>query len=233
MRRFHHADLPASGPFALAGDEGEHLVRVLRARPGDEVLVFDGRGRECRCRVVAAERREDPVLEVVAATEPRRAERDVIVCPAVPRGDRMEWLVEKCTEAGASAVLPWAAARSVRDHAGASNLRRWRRSALEACKQCGRADVPDVADVAPLEDVLRAVAGRRLLVAAPGAETSPIAACAESRSAAVVIGPEGGFDPREEAALAAAGAVAVGLGPLVLRIETAALVAVHAIASAR
>lgn len=230
MRRFLEPRLPARGAFQLADDEGRHLVRVLRARPGDEVLVFDGRGREARCRV-ADVTRDAATLEVVEDTVPRRAARDVVVVTAVPRGERMEWLVEKCTEAGVSAVLPWAAARSVRDRAGASTLRRWRRAAAEASKQCGRADVPEVADVLPLDDALAAVRGRLLLVADPASADDPAAARGTASRIAAVVGPEGGFEPGERASIAAAGAVPFGLGPLILRIETAAAVAVHRLAN--
>jgi 16S rRNA (uracil1498-N3)-methyltransferase len=227
VRRFHHPDVPASGSFPLPGDEGEHLVRVLRARPGDEILVFDGRGREVRCRVVTAERRADPVIEIVGESVARRPRRDVVVCTAVPRGERMEWLVEKCVEAGASAIVPWAAARSVRESAGANTLRRWRRAALEACKQCGRADVPDVADVVSLGDALGRVRDRVLLVADPAASQDVESARDGASRTAVFVGPEGGFEPAERAEIGAAGARPFGLGPLVLRIETAAAIAVH------
>lgn len=230
MRRFLHAALPDRGTFVLGGDEGAHLARVLRAREGDRVLVFDGRGREAVCRVTGAGRGE-ATLEVEAPHEPRRPVRDVLLCTAVPRGERMERLVEACVEAGASAVVPWAAERSVRDRAGENALRRWRRAALEAAKQCGRADLPSVSDVVSLADAVRGAADRRLLVASPGAS----AAIADARGAAtrlaVFVGPEGGLAPDEERLLREAGAIAFGLGPLVLRIETAATVAVHAAAS--
>ena len=226
MRRFHHPGLPAQGAFTLDGDEGAHLARVLRARPGDEVLVFDGRGRMCICRVTET-RKDAASLDVVSEVQAPRPARDVLLLTAAPRGDRMEWLVEKCVEAGVSSVVPWAAARSVRDRAGGSTLRRWRRAALEACKQCGRADVPEVSDVVSFDAALRLAAGRVLLVASPGAAQSVEDARGAAEAVALCVGPEGGFSPEEEAALGGAGGRAFGLGPLVLRIETAAAFAVH------
>lgn len=218
--------MPARGTFGVTGDEGAHLVRVLRARPGDVVLVFDGRGREAVCRVTAVTR-DGATLEVVEEHAPRRVLRDVMLLTAVPRGERMEWLVEKCVEAGVTAVVPWAAARSVRDRAGGSTLRRWRRAASEAAKQCGRADVPDVADVVPLTDALARAHGRALLLADPAATATIESVRADADRVAVCIGPEGGFEPGEDAEIRTAGARPFGLGPLVLRIETAAAVAVH------
>ncbi|MCE9634148.1 MAG: 16S rRNA (uracil(1498)-N(3))-methyltransferase [Planctomycetes bacterium] len=231
MRRFHHKDLPSAGSFTLDGEEGTHLTRVLRARPGDEVLVFDGAGREALCRVVDA-RKDVALLDVVAATSPRRPTRDITLCTAAPKGDRMEWLIEKCVEAGVSSIVPWAAERSVRDRAGEGTLRRWRRSALEACKQCGRADLPTVFDVLPLADALvsAGVVDRALCVATPGCPdmVEAVAGPADAVQAiAIVIGPEGGFTPGETGLLGAAGARPFGLGPMVLRIETAAVIAVH------
>jgi 16S rRNA (uracil1498-N3)-methyltransferase len=230
VRRFLHGALPERGTFVLGEDEGAHLARVLRAREGDEVLVFDGRGREAVCRVTSVAR-DAVTLEVGASHAPRRAARDVLLLTAVPRGERMERLVEACVEAGASGIVPWAAARSVRDRAGPNTLRRWRRAALEACKQCGRADLPEVSDVVPLDAALRQAAGRRVLVARPGAASGAAEARGGAEAVAVLIGPEGGLAPEEDAFLDAAGAVPFGLGPLVLRIETAATIAVHALSS--
>lgn len=232
MRRFFAAHLPREGTFVLDGEEGSHLTRVLRARDGDEVLVFDGRGREARCRVAAA-RKDEAQLIVLEERTPPRPRRDVLLCTAVPRGERMEWLVEKATEAGASAVVGVAAARSVRDRVGPNNLRRWRRSALEAAKQCGRADIPDVSEIVEIPEALARCAGRALFVALPGAAATLdellLAHDRGGRAApvAVFVGPEGGFEPEEESALRAAGAVPFSLGTLILRIETAASIAVH------
>lgn len=228
MRRFLASDLPDRGTFLLAGEEGEHLARVLRAAPGDEVLVFDGRGREARCRIESATRSE-VVLAVLAATTPPRARRDVMIAAAAPRGERMEWLVEKCVEAGASSVVALAAERSVRDRCSPNVLRRWRRAAVEAAKQCGRADLPEVTEPQTLGEAIRRASGRLLLVASPGAEATldAVVAARDPSRVAVFVGPEGGFAPEESASLAAAGAVPFGLGPRILRIETAAAIAAH------
>jgi 16S rRNA (uracil1498-N3)-methyltransferase len=218
--------LPAKGTLRLPEDEAAHLTRVLRARPGDVVRVFDGRGREAECRVVEVSK-AGAVVEVVRDVDAPRPARDVVLVTSVPRGARMEWLVEKATEAGAAQLLPLAARRSVRKEAGANEVRRWRRSAAEAAKQCGRATVPDVADPMPLADAIARTAGCTRLVGAPGSSATLRDALPEKGRVAIFVGPEGGFDAEEEAALAEAGAVRFGLGSLVLRVETAAVVAVH------
>jgi 16S rRNA (uracil1498-N3)-methyltransferase len=218
--------LASSGRVTLPEEEGFHLVRVLRARPGDRVRLFDGAGREFEGVVVEAGR-DGATVEVGTAVVAPRPRREVVLCTSIPRGERMEWLVEKCVEAGVGSILPLAAERSVRKEAGPNAIRRWRRAALEAAKQCGRADVPDVADPMELGEALARTASAARLVATPGV-TADISAVAPSTGLlAVFIGPEGGFDPTESESLAAAGALPFGLGPLVLRVETAAMLSVH------
>lgn len=226
MRRLHAPDLPAQGEFRISGDEAHHLVRVLRGRPGDRFGVFDGRGREVEAELLTAGR-GDALLRIVGAREPRRPGREVVLLTAVPRGQRMEWLVEKCTEAGVARVVPLVTARGVRDRASGNTLRRWRRAALEAAKQCGRADVPDVDAPVELVAALAAGAGRTLLLADPTAGSALGAVLPASGGVALLVGPEGGFDDAETEAATAAGAIPFGLGSLILRIETAALVATH------
>ncbi len=230
--RFHLPSAPAAGGRAwLEDDEGRHLARVLRARPGDVVRVFDGAGREASARVVEVERGR-VLLEVLADVVAPKPARHVVLCTAIPRGERMQWLVEKTVEAGVGRIVPVAAARSVRQEARENTLRRWRRAAVEAAKQCGRADVPEVREPCPLEEALAESAGMPRFVALPG---SPVPlreawGTVPPMHLALFIGPEGGFDPAETEALSAEGATPFGLGGLVLRVETAALVAVHSAA---
>ncbi len=236
MRRAHCAALPhdVGSEFVVEGDEAHHLVRVLRARPGDLFGVFDGAGREVEAEVVSADRRT-VTLRVLRELASRTPARDVVLCTAIPRGQRMEWLVEKCTEAGVGRIVPLVTARGVREGASANQQRRWARSALEAAKQCGRADVPVVDD--PMS-VTRALAGvtlagvteRSLLLADPNSSAALGACLVEAGPVALFIGPEGGFDDAEHAQIVAAGAMPFALGALILRVETAAVVAVHAAA---
>jgi 16S rRNA (uracil1498-N3)-methyltransferase len=224
--RLHAPDLPAAGRVRLSEEEGRHLVRVLRAATGDVVRLFDGAGRETECVVVETSR-DGAVVEVRGDVAAPRPARVVVLVTAVPRGERMEWLVEKAVEAGVSVVVPLAAHRSVRKEAGPTARRRWDRAAVEAAKQCGRADVPDIAEPTTLADAVARTSAALRLVATPGETTRVTDLVTSDAPVALFVGPEGGFEPDEAAELARAGAKPFGLGPTVLRVETAAVVAVH------
>jgi 16S rRNA (uracil1498-N3)-methyltransferase len=228
--RLYAPGLSATGRVRLSDEEAGHLVRVLRAQPGDEVRLFDGAGREALGVVVETDKR-GAVVELLRDVDAPRPAREVVLVTAVPRGERMEWLVEKTVETGVAAIVPLAAHRSVRKEAGPNAVRRWRRAAVEAAKQCGRADVPDVAEPTSLADAIaRTSAASMRLVATPGASARLRDVDPTRAPLAVFIGPEGGFDAAESGALADAGATPFGLGPMILRVETAAVVAVHRLA---
>jgi 16S rRNA (uracil1498-N3)-methyltransferase len=203
------------------GDTAHRLAAVLRLRAGDALRVFDGRGRERAARVQESTRRRVTLAlldAVVALPEPPAP---VTLACAFPRGSRGDWIVEKTTELGVSRLVPIASGRAVL-RPGDGRIERWRRIAIEAAEQCGRAVVPEIGGDAPPE--------ARVLVADPRAAVSLRAALAGATPAAVAlfVGPEGGWGAHELAALIARGGTAVSLGPRTLRVETAAIVAVAA-----
>lgn len=215
------APLEAGREVVLPEEEARHL-RVSRVGPGEEVVLLDGHGRRASARLAASGR-----AAVVTALLPPRGEpaRRVTVLLGVGEPARVEWAVEKGTECGAAAFVLVAAARSQRAHvaAAAARIGRLRRIAAEAVKQCDRSVVPEVAAPAPLAGLLDGRLGR-LLVARPGASPLPVERL-PAGDIAVAIGPEGGFDETEERLLDAAGAVPVGLGGRILRLETAVVAA--------
>jgi 16S rRNA (uracil1498-N3)-methyltransferase len=214
-----------------------HLLDVLRVRPGDEVIVFDGAGREARARVVVARHpdgRRRVRLELTAAA--RQAElhpRPVTLVQAVPKGGRMDWIVEKAAELGVSAIWPVLTERTVTRldaRKAAERRERWRRIARGAARQCGSAWIPDVRTPRPFDEAVSEWQGAGLaLIAslAPGArpfrEVAAECAASPPRAAALLIGPEGDFTAEETARARAAGAIPVSFGERVLRVETAAL----------
>ena len=228
------AELPAGDHAVLDGPEGRHAATVKRLRPGEEVLLGDGRGQLAHA-VVAATGRDVVDLTIgsrcsVAAPSPR-----VVVAQALVKGERGELAVELATEAGVDALVPWQAARCVARWAegarGDKGLARWRATAREAAKQARRAWVPPVAE--PVST--RALAARVADVAcAVVLHESATAALAEVTLPAegevlLIVGPEGGITDDELGVLTGAGATAVRLGPEVLRASTAAAVALGAL----
>jgi 16S rRNA (uracil1498-N3)-methyltransferase len=219
--RFFAPDPPIDGRIALPDDEARHLARVLRKVPGDRVEVFDGVGHAYRA-VVQSIGRDAAIL---ADLEPLPAEPPP-TCPltlatAVPKGDRFDWLVEKATELGVGRLVPIVTDRSSVDPR-AGKLDRLRRLIVEASKQCGRSRLMVLESPRPWADVRAGAAG---FVAHPGGPTPSSWPPFDARRGAILaIGPEGGFTDPEVDEARAAGWLVVGLGPTVLRVETAAVV---------
>lgn len=225
--------VPAAAPGRLEvhGARAHHLVTVLRAKAGDVIEVFDGRGTSFEAVVELAE--PDRVSLRVGEGRAVPAMRRVTVVQGLPKGDKLEFVLQKGTELGASAFLPAPAMRSVAklDDSVDKKLARWRRIVEEAARQCGRADVPEVLaprrlDAIALDDCTVLVLDEEARELTLGMAVAPLPS---TRPLAIVIGPEGGLDRAEVQALTARGAIAVSLGPLVLRTETAALAALSVI----
>lgn len=221
--------------IVLTGREAHHLRHVKRCRAGEEVEVFTGDGYNYRGHIVEVTR--SGLVIHIEGREPGRREPRVRVSVAVPvpRGKRMDTLVEKLSELGVAELWPTETARSV-VRAGAVSAARyqhWQRIAVESARQSGRTTVLRIHQGRDLRSVSAALRERPLrLVAALGGEAEPLAQVLGGRPAgevAIFIGPEGDFDEEELEMLRAAGAVPVGLGPTVLRVETAAIVAAAAV----
>jgi 16S rRNA (uracil1498-N3)-methyltransferase len=206
----------------LTADEARHLREVLRLKPGDEVSVFDGEGKEFRAQVASA-RREFAELELGDEIAPARPESPLRITLAVAllKGEKFDLVVQKATELGVAEIVPLItryADIKLRDESDATKrVARWQRIALEAAKQCGRVLVPEVSAAKQLGSVLKSPC---LLFSEKGGhgltqiETTEITA---------IIGSEGGWSNEELEQARAAGAQIVTLGGRILRAETAAI----------
>lgn len=230
-------EAPASGvPLALGADDLHHMARVLRLEPGDRIVVAGTDGREAEATLVAVA--HDGVTADIDPPTERPAHPRVSLAPALARRERMEFTVQKCTELGVVEILPVATNRSVvrldEDKAGRRG-ERWQRIAAEAAKQSQRAEVPVVRELVGLSGLLEQF-GRFDVVLVPWEERASgalgigqaldAAGAEPDTSVLIVIGPEGGLEEGEVAAMEAAGGVVVTLGDTVLRTETASAVAV-------
>jgi 16S rRNA (uracil1498-N3)-methyltransferase len=216
----------------LRGPEAHHLSGVLRLRPGDRVELFDGAGFAAEAEILDVVRGR---AKLRSAGWRERRERelpgDLVLVSALPKGRRLDWLLEKAVELGAAAFAPLAAERSVRrakarddDDPGFESIRR---TFVEAAKQCGRNVVPAVLSAATAARLAVTPGPGLRVFGKPGAPAIAQRASAFGpvTTATVVIGPEGGLTDEEERTLTAAGFAGVGLAPAVLRIETAAAAA--------
>lgn len=233
---FYAAVIPAVGDTATVdGDEGFHAATVRRIRPGETLSLSDGAGTLADCVVQAADKRSLTARVTARRTAPR-PRPPVTVVQALPKAERSELAVELATEAGADEFVAWQAERCVARWDGdraEKGLRRWRAVARSAARQSRRPWIPDVAGPLSTPELCRYIAGRPDAVALVLHESAdrPLADVPVAGAGAiiVVVGPEGGIGAGESAALAAAGAVPVRLGPTVLRTSTAAAVALGAL----
>lgn len=234
----------APPPLVLSGPDHHYLTRVLRHRLGDVLRVGDGQGRWARARLTAIDA-QTATLQL-EALEPERAEGpQVTLFMALLKGDKLDLVVQKAVELGVARLVPLRCARSVArpdEERARGRLQRWQRIARGAAQQCGRALAPEIAAISDLESVLAEPSQATLrLLPYEGAVWRPLRDLLPqaSESAAllggdpgaarlsidVLVGPEGGFAAEEVAAASAAGFLPCGLGPRILRAETAAIAA--------
>jgi len=208
----------------LTADEARHLREVLRLKPGDEVSVFDGEGREFRGAVVQA-RRESAELELRDEVAPARSESPLQITLAVAllKGEKFDLVVQKATELGVSKIIPLItrfADIRLRDESDAEKrVTRWQRIALEAAKQSGRAVVPEVSLPVPLQSAFQSPC---LLFSERGGHGL---GQMDTDAVTAIIGSEGGWSDEELDQARAAGVQIVTLGGRILRAETAAITA--------
>lgn len=213
---------PAEGRCALSPEDAHHALRVLRMRPGDPMAVAYG-GR--RFAAVLEARGSEAWARPGAEMESPEAGLGLTLYQGLPKGDRMDMIVQKCTELGVRRIVPCLMARCVaRWEGGENKLARWRRIAREAAMQSGRALVPEVADCLSAEALPAALAGHGLALLAWEEASQRLGdRLRGQQDVALVIGPEGGVTADEAAAF---GALPITLGPRILRTETAGPAAV-------
>jgi 16S rRNA (uracil1498-N3)-methyltransferase len=218
--RYFVPALPPPGPASVEGDLAHHLGRVLRVRPGEVLLLGDGRGGSASATIVAVDR-ESVSLQVGPSRHRQPDSCRLHVAFAPPRLQRAEWLFEHGTEAGIAVFHPlWTG----RTRPQGERTERWLRIVRSAAGQCDRDWLPEVRAPRELAEFLGDpdLPPRRFL--ARGGATPLVTLAPRQGELLLLVGPEGGFDPEEELAALAAGFLPCGLGPHILRTETAALV---------
>lgn len=224
----------------VTGEEYKHLSKVLRLKPGDSLEIFDGQGRGFRCALTKLEEGRAQVVLDSPVEEPRDSPLRACLLQGIPKGEKMEWVVQKTTELGISGLVPLELERCVvrleNEKKRRDRRERWRKVASEASRQCGRLTVPEISLPIGLKAFLAGIAPEDLLLipwekggqtvreTLVGLPAEKAAALRQGRGAVYfLVGPEGGLTEGEVEAARAQGGICLTLGPRILRTETAGL----------
>jgi 16S rRNA (uracil1498-N3)-methyltransferase len=243
-RVFVAGELQSGSVVELPRETGAHLAKVLRARSGDEVVLFNGDGREFTGAIEKVQGSRVSASIGAARSVDRESPFQLTLVQCVPRGDRMDFIVQKATELGVARIVPVLSQRSVvrlDQSQSSSKQAHWLAVAVSACEQSGRNRLPSLHTPVPLLSYLgglpQAAAGELRFVLEPervrrtehGARSIDVASPQSASHAAIAIGPEGGFAPEELEAFDLSAFARMALGPRVLRTETAAIAAIVAL----
>ncbi|WP_024122099.1 16S rRNA (uracil(1498)-N(3))-methyltransferase [Bacillus halotolerans] len=227
--------------ISITGEDVHHIVNVMRMNEGDEIICCSQDGFEAKCELQSVTKEKVSCLMIEWTNENRELPIKVYIASGLPKGDKLEWIIQKGTELGAHAFIPLQAARSVvklDDKKAKKKRERWTKIAKEAAEQSYRNEVPQVLDIHSFQQLLDKVQNFDKCVVAyeessKQGETSSFSAVVSSlpkgSSLLIVFGPEGGLTEAEVERLTAKNAVPCGLGPRILRTETAPLYALSAI----
>lgn len=234
-RFFVGTSLPVGDAFVIDGTDARHISRVLRLGEGDEIIICDKDGTDCKCIISSVsdtEVRAKIQAKSQSLTEPQIC---VTLYQGVPKGDKLDTVTQKAVELGVSQVVPVSMKRSVaiiKDPQKKAD--RMQKIALEASKQCQRARVPKVREVMTFADAVSEAKGADLCILPYEEEKSvsikDVLKTAENvQTVSIFIGPEGGFEPSEVELAVKNGFKTVSMGPRILRTETAPLAAITAV----
>ena len=212
----------------LADDQAHHLINVMRAKLGDEVVLFDRTGNEYQTQIVDVAKKR-LTLKHIATTRPeRKLPAKITIAAAMPKGDRQKFLIEKMVELGVASFIPLTTPRSVAQ-VNAKVISRISKQIIEATKQCRRSYLMEVTEPKTIAQVLDqcVVANQRCYIAHPynAQPMKSVAGEDQTKECVWLIGPEGGFADEEVAQAVDAGWQAISFGEIILRVETAAMVA--------
>ena len=232
MRTFFLGSNAVSGPTAtVTGELYRHMARVLRLKEGSEVKLIDDNGRQY-CGVIQEVGARSLTVGITSNRQAAEEEQGlrITLIQGLPKGEKLDLILQKCTELGVTEVVTFDAARSVvklRGERSAGRLERCEKIVQEAARQSGRSSAPKVRIGGNLDAVLREAQATVKLLLWEGEQITRLresfAAFQSPGSVAVVVGPEGGLDPGEVALALACGFIPVSLGPRILRTETAGL----------
>lgn len=236
-RCFVETSLAVDTEIPLPDTACEHLLRVLRLPAGAELIVCNGDGIDYHARLGTAGRRSATATIFAQSANATRSPLPIVLVQALARGEKMDWIVQKATELGVTAIAPVITERTevrLDDDRAQRRLAHWRAIAIAACEQCGRADLPRISAPVRLGDHLAGIDTDtlRLTLDPEGQSLTRVLAMAPAKPDPIrihlVVGPEGGLSGRDLAQLQAGRFQGARLGPRILRTETAGLAAIAA-----
>ncbi len=214
----------------ITGDDVKHISKVLRLRTGDEITVCDGDKTDYECSI--SEISGDRVVAEIREVHPNKAESEICLTlyQGLTKGDKMDYIIQKCVELGVSKIVPVLTKRAVsRPSDGDKKVVRWQKIAAEAAKQCGRGIIPEVGKICTFEEAITEAGGDKKSLNLMPYECEGERHLRDSlkaytgKNVSVFIGPEGGFDESEVGFAKAKGVKTITLGPRIMRTETAPL----------
>jgi 16S rRNA (uracil1498-N3)-methyltransferase len=218
--------------LSIEGADAHHITRVLRLRRGDWIVLSNGRGARFRAEITSAGGRGCSAL--VAEKLPDIENTGLVLAQALIKHDRLEAIIQKAVELGVAKIIPFTSERTIPKYSAEGldrKARRWRKIAMEAAKQCGTPAAPDVAPPISFPELIKASGSfKHKLMFYEGEEKNTLERYFQTikplnHRTIALIGPEGGFAPEEAALARRHGFTTLGLGPLILRVETAAIAA--------
>ncbi|WEK53071.1 MAG: 16S rRNA (uracil(1498)-N(3))-methyltransferase [Candidatus Cohnella colombiensis] len=247
QRYFVTPAMMSADAVSLEGDDARHLATVMRSKPGDCFIACDGQGREALAKIVQVDKNNIQAQIIEELSSNVEMGWRITVAQSLPKGDKLETVIQKGTEAGAAVFTPFLSARTIvqyDERKEAKRIERWRKIAKEAAEQSHRALIPEVSAVCSWKALLTQFPAYDLILfcyeeeGRKGVGLRDIVEQFQQRERKettrilIVIGPEGGFTQQEADAAVVAGASLVGLGKRILRTETAALYALACLAYA-
>jgi len=232
MPRFFISESVVSDKIILTDDENvTHIGKVLRMREGDEVCLCDGKKTDYNC-VIESVSKKEIILKIVSVEENTNESLvNITLFQGMPKGSKMDMIIQKCTELGVLRIVPFISKRTVASQKGKAE--RFQKIALEAAKQSGRGVVPEVCETVDFESALEMLCENELPLlpyeACDGKTLKDALRGTAAKSVGIMIGPEGGFDEEEIDAAQRKGAVIVTLGKRILRTETAGMSVISSI----
>ena len=222
--RFFLSQTPTEDTARLEGDEARHLARVMRAKTGDTVELFDGQGASWTATVQAIERNHVSLRLDQKQSETISNKPIITLAVALPKGDRQKWLIEKITELGTDSLVPLTTTRSVAEPTAAA-ISRLQRGVIESCKQSGRNRLLEITQPQSLHNLLTTSSASLRILACPDGTPMQSILLKPIDNMLIAIGPEGGFTDEEIRTANASGFAQMSLCQNILRIETAAIAA--------